>query len=251
MLDNKIVNRAALFGLFFLLCKDYYQDVPLWHYAILVLVVIALKTYGSIFISSNFYVKAFCKGSSESNTVALTFDDGPLPDLTNRILEILEAHQVKATFFCIGHRVEKHPELVQQIHAQGHLIGNHSFYHGKFFDLQTSSALSNELQMTNEAIYKIIGEKPTFFRPPYGVTNPALAKAITKGKYIAAGWSIRSMDTVANDEEKLFQKITRNIKSGDVILLHDYSETMINILPQLIEYIKSRELKIIRLDELQ
>ena len=182
--------------------------------------------------------------------MALTFDDGPLPFMTERILEILQRYDAPATFFCIGKRVQRHPDVTVKIHEQGHLIGNHTFLHGKFFDLQSVMKMSNELKHTDAVIEKTIHQKPRFFRPPYGVTNPNLAKAIRKGGYVTMGWSVRSFDTVSKDEDKLFERVTKNLRGGDVILFHDYCEITIKILPRLLEHLQKVGLKVVRLDAL-
>jgi peptidoglycan/xylan/chitin deacetylase (PgdA/CDA1 family) len=92
--------------------------------------------------------------------------------------------------------------------------------------------------------------KPRFFRPPYGVTNPNLARAIRKGSYVTMGWSVRSFDTITPDTEKLFNRVTKQLKGGDVILFHDYCESTIAILPRLLDHINNIGLKVVRLDEL-
>jgi peptidoglycan/xylan/chitin deacetylase (PgdA/CDA1 family) len=107
-----------------------------------------------------------------------------------------------------------------------------------------------ELKKTDHAIEKAICKKPRFFRPPYGVTNPNLAKAIKKGGYITMGWSVRSFDTITKDETKLFERVTQNLKGGDVILLHDYCDSTIRMLPRLLKHIEQIGLKVVRLDVL-
>jgi peptidoglycan/xylan/chitin deacetylase (PgdA/CDA1 family) len=136
------------------------------------------------------------------------------------------------------------------VYEQGHLVGNHTFYHGKLFDLKSAGKMSEELTRTDEAIEKTIGVRPRFFRPPYGVTNPNLASAIRKGNYVTMGWSVRSFDTITPDTEKLFNRVTKQLKGGDVILFHDYCESTIAILPRLLEHVNNIGLKVVRLDAL-
>ncbi|HEY8934664.1 MAG TPA: polysaccharide deacetylase family protein [Cyclobacteriaceae bacterium] len=236
--------------LFAMVVLDWRIDISTWYYVLLFFIYSLIQAYGVVFVSASFFVPIKCKGERISKSVALTFDDGPLPEMTERILTILNDYQVKATFFCIGHRVEKHPEILTKIDSQGHVIGNHTFNHGKFFDLLSAKEMSAELDKTDEAIQNAIQKKPRFFRPPYGVTNPNLAKAIKRGNYITMGWSVRSLDTVAKEDEKLFQRVTKNLKGGDVILFHDYCEITIRILPRVLEYIQKQRLEIVRLDEL-
>ncbi|MBA4055584.1 MAG: polysaccharide deacetylase family protein, partial [Marivirga sp.] len=118
------------------------------------------------------------------------------------------------------------------------------------FDLQTTGRIVKELVDTDQTILKAIGVKPRLFRPPYGVTNPMVASAVKKGGYKTIGWSIRSFDTVIKDSATLLERITKPLKGGDVILLHDYSNTTLEILPALLDHISKVGLKIVRVDEL-
>lgn len=249
-MNYKSVNIASIILLAIIIFFDWRVDTSFWWYIILLLVYIGFQTYGSILVRAKFYLPIKCQGASSSKGVALTFDDGPLPHFTSQVLDILNKYQVQATFFCIGNRVERYPEILSAIHKQGHVIGNHTYSHGKFFDLQSASKMGTELKCTDDVIMKAVGLKPRFFRPPYGVTNPNLAKAVRKGGYVTMGWSVRSFDTITKDEEKLFNRITQNLKGGDVILMHDFCESTINILPKLITHINNIGLKVVRLDEL-
>lgn len=249
-MNNRAVNIIAVILLILLIIIHWFVGIPIWTYSILLVAFVGLKAYGSSALSAQFFTNVKFKGSSQSSSIALTFDDGPLPRKTERILDILNQHSVKAAFFCIGKRITESPALLKRIHEEGHVIGNHSFLHGKFFSLQSAAKMSEELKQTDEVIRNTIGVQPRFFRPPYGVTNPNLAKAIKNGNYETIGWSIRSMDTITKDEEKLFSLVTNNLKGGDVILFHDFSETTIAILPRLLEFIHKNGLKVARLDEL-
>lgn len=249
-MNYRNVNIISLIILVTLIILDWRIDISNWYYGILFFVYVSIQTYGTMLVHAQFYVPIKCKSSNESNGVALTFDDGPLPHLTRRLLDILKEHHAKAAFFCIGYRVEKHPEILKAIHQDGHVIGNHTYLHGKYFDLQSAKKMSEELQKTDLIINNAIGVKPNFFRPPYGVTNPNLAKAIKRGGYVTMGWSVRSFDTITKDENKLFNRITKKLRGGDVILLHDYCESTISILPRLLKHIDEIGLKVVRLDEL-
>jgi peptidoglycan/xylan/chitin deacetylase (PgdA/CDA1 family) len=182
--------------------------------------------------------------------VAITFDDGPVPGKTERVLRILRDHEVPAAFFCVGKNVLEHPALVEEIHNAGHLIGNHSFWHKSTFDLQTTGRMEMELDRTDRAIEKAVGVVPRFFRPPYGVTNPMVARAVKRRKYETIGWSLRSFDTLIRDPRRLLKRVTTSLTGGDIILLHDYSDATIAILPELLSHINNIGLKIVRVDEL-
>lgn len=211
---------------------------------------LVLCTIASCTLSMQFFIPAKCKGDVHSGSIAITFDDGPIPGNTKEILRILDEHQVKAAFFCIGHRIAKNPDVLREVDQRGHLIGNHSYWHGKTFDLQLASAIEKELKDTDEMITQTIGHTPRLFRPPYGVTNPMVATAIRRRKHIVVGWSVRSFDTVIRNPEKLFNRVTKSLKGGDIILFHDFSASTLHILPSFLEHVKKLGLKVVRVDEL-
>lgn len=250
MLTNRSTFVCLVVVLLAAVGYDVLADVSVWVYVIIVLVFLAIQAYGSIVLSAQFFLPVRWHGSKASGSIALTFDDGPIAGHTERILDILKDHQVQAAFFCIGNRVVQHPQLVERIHAEGHVLGNHSYWHGKLFDLQTAGAIKAELQHTNAALEQITGRRPRLFRPPYGVTNPMVAMAVRRLGYTTVGWSIRSFDTVSKDSAVLMEKVTRPLQAGDIILFHDYSETMIAILPQFLKHVADTGLKIVRVDEL-
>jgi peptidoglycan-N-acetylglucosamine deacetylase len=242
-----ILMAAVLMMLIFI---DWQTPVPVFFYVTIFITYLLINIWGTLFISSNFFLPAKCKTSVTSGSIAITFDDGPVAEKTERVLEILKKHEAKATFFCIGKNVKELPEVVKQIHEQGHLIGNHSYYHGTVFDLQSTEKMKTELVDTNQIIKQAIGLSPRLFRPPYGITNPMLANAVKELNFIAIGWSVRSFDTIAKEKKKLFTRITKNLKGGDIILLHDRCEITIEILPELLTYINSVGLKVESLDKL-
>jgi peptidoglycan/xylan/chitin deacetylase (PgdA/CDA1 family) len=249
MLKNRTVNIVFVLILISIMISDNYSEIPVWIYLIVAVVYSLIQAYGSIVLSAQFFIDVKSSGI-ESNQIALTFDDGPVPGKTEVILEILDRYKVQASFFCIGNQVKQHPEILSKIHAKGHVIGNHSYWHGKLFDLQTPSAIAKELADTNQIIFETLGVKPEFFRPPYGVTNPMVASAIRQGGYKTIGWSVRSLDTVIKDSEKLFSKVSAKLKGGDIVLFHDFSDTTIEILPRFIEHIQKSGLRIVSIDEL-
>lgn len=206
--------------------------------------------YGCYFIRANFFIKAVCSAKTDKKEVAISFDDGPAENYTPQILRILKQHNIKAAFFCIGNRVSNNKDLLKQVHDEEHIIGNHSFTHSAWFDLFSHKRMSAELAMTDNVIQSITGCKPRLFRPPYGVTNPNVKKAIIHGNYIAIGWSVRSYDTVIKDEKRLLRRVTHNIKRGDIFLFHDTGKTTLNILPTFIQQLQQKGYDIVRLDKL-
>jgi peptidoglycan/xylan/chitin deacetylase (PgdA/CDA1 family) len=211
---------------------------------------IYLLAMGSAKICSGFYMDVICRGDSVEKSVALTFDDGPDVKLTPRILEILDKHEVTATFFVIGHKAEDNPSLLKEIISRGHSIGNHSYSHATWFDLFGRKMMEQDLLKAEEEIMRVTGIKPVFFRPPYGVTTPILAKAVKKLGYKTVGWSVRSLDTVLKDKEKLVERITDRLHPGAIILLHDDREITAEVLEDVIMKIKDESYGFVELEKL-
>jgi peptidoglycan-N-acetylglucosamine deacetylase len=130
------------------------------------------------------------------------------------------------------------------------MIGNHSYSHHTWFDLFSYKKMLGDLKKMDEEMERVTGLQPKLFRPPYGVTNPNLKKAIINGGYIPVGWSVRSMDTVIKDEKKLLNKISRSLKPGAIFLFHDTSKTTLAILPSFIKWVRESGYEIVRLDKM-
>jgi len=203
---------------------------------------------GAIFIQWNFYLKSYNR-SAPSKLLALTFDDGPAKE-TAAILDILKNEKISAAFFCIGKHAAQHPGLVKRWHAEGHLTANHSYHHGFNFDWQSASKMADEIEETNRLLKEITGQKPKLFRPPYGVTNPNLARAVRITGMQSVGWNIRSFDTTANDPQQLLARILNKLQGGDIILLHDSMEITREILTQLIHSAQQKGFTFVRVDKM-
>lgn len=171
--------------------------------------------------------------------VALTFDDGPAAP-TAAILDVLAKEKVPATFFLIGKNITGNEALVKRMANEGHTIGNHSFNHAVGFDWQSAGAMQLELEQTSAAIEAVTGKPVSLFRPPYGVTNPNLAKAVGRIGLRSIGWNLRSMDTVAKEESQLLRKLLRRTRPGSIILLHDRCEITARILPDLVAGLRKK-----------
>ncbi|MBS1934924.1 MAG: polysaccharide deacetylase family protein [Bacteroidetes bacterium] len=245
-------NTTVLFVLLLvvLMVLNFYMHIPVFIYIALALIYSFILFLGSYFIQLNFYIKAICKSETTKKEIALSFDDGPAVSFSPEILNVLEEHNVKVAFFCIGNRIEGNEKIVRDMYEQGHVIGNHSFSHHLWFDLFSSKKMLADMKQMNERMKDVIGVAPKLFRPPYGVTNPNLKKAIIKGDYTTIGWNVRSMDTVINDEKKLVEKMKKAISPGAIILFHDTSKTTLNILPEFIKYVKAEGYDITRLDKM-
>jgi len=218
--------------------------ISYWWLLVPVALYFAAVAYGSATISSSFFIDTVCEAPNPGPAIALTFDDGPIP-ATLGILEILKKHEVPAAFFCIGRRVVEHPEILQQVVAQGHVVGNHSFSHHALLDFFPKQKLLAELEDTSQAIEQVIGRRPHLFRPPYGVTTPNLAYAIKQLGMACIGWNVRSLDTVVRDEQQLLAKMLTALKPGAVFLFHDSSTATAHMLDAFLQEAKSRGFSII------
>ena len=250
MLKYTTVNYMVILLLLLLMVFDRIFDLPFFLYVFVVVVYLTLLIYGTFVMSAQFFLTAFCNSETSSGSIAITFDDGPIPGKTEKILEILNTYKVPAAFFCIGFRIADHPALAKQIHEAGHLLGNHSYWHKNTFELQSAGRIETELLKTDTAIHHAIGLNPNFFRPPHGVTNPMVAKAILRRGYQTIGWSVRSFDTISDDRTTLLKRVTRSLKGGDIVLFHDNCSITLEILPEFLDRVSALGLKIIRVDDL-
>ena len=219
-------------------------------YPLLLVAYSLIVFYGCYNVGSNFFIPIACSANTDKNEIAISFDDGPATNHTLAILQVLRQQNVKATFFCIGNRIAGNENIIKQIIEEGHVIGNHSYSHHFWFDMFSAKKMLGDMQLMDNKIKEVTGLQPKLFRPPYGVTNPNLAKAIITGGYIPVGWSVRSMDTVIKDEEKLLHKINASLKPGAVFLFHDTSATTLQTLPAFIKEVKSKGYQIIPLNKL-
>lgn len=233
-----------------LIGADVQYNLPIYVYVIVFFLYTSILFYGCYFVHSNFFIDVVCSAKTDRKEIAISFDDGPVEKNTQAILQLLAGENIKATFFCIGNRIAGNETILQQIIEGGHIIGNHSFSHHFWFDMFSSKKMQHDLKQMDGAVEKVTGLQPKLFRPPYGVTNPNLAKAIKSGNYTPVGWSVRSMDTVIKDKQKLRNKLNRSIKPGAVFLFHDTSETTIQVLPDFIREVKNAGFEIVPLDKL-
>ncbi|WP_284653699.1 polysaccharide deacetylase family protein [Flavobacterium terrisoli] len=174
--------------------------------------------------------------------VFLTFDDGPIPEVTEWTLAQLKKHKAKATFFCIGNNIEKHPEVFQKVIDNGHAIGNHTFNHLKGWKTPLEDYIENT-QLCNSQ-FTIHHSSTTLFRPPYGKIKPSQSKALRKLGYKIIMWDIISMDfdqTIS--PEKCLDNVLKNIESGSIIVFHDSIKAWKNleyVLPKTLEYLNEK-----------
>lgn len=215
-----------------------------------VLLAAVLLVRGSASVRASWYLRMRCRARRAGRRVALTFDDGPDPQRTPAVLDLLARQRVRATFFVVGARAEAHPELVRRMVAEGHVVGNHSYTHSWHFPLRSLGRTMEELCRTGEVLHRITGRQPRLFRPPFGVTNPTIARAVRRLGLDPVGWSIRSLDTMGQSPERVAARILRRLHPGAVILLHDRCAGSERLVGLLVEGLRSRGLEPVTLPEL-
>lgn len=177
--------------------------------------------------------------------VALTFDDGPDPVDTPRLLDLLKEKGVKATFFVIGKRADQHPEIVRRAWAEGHLVANHTWSHYSLFCFLTPRRLRAEIERGTESVRRSCGFRPHLFRSPVGLRHPLLAPYLKDAGLEYISWTIRTRDTLTANSSVLARRMLK-AASGDIILLHDHlprgADAMLQALPGVIDELRKRGL---------
>jgi peptidoglycan-N-acetylglucosamine deacetylase len=213
---------------------------------------LAIFVCGLFLIRFNFFCPAVCRAAPGRMKVALTFDDGPDPEATPRLLDLLRQEGISAAFFCIGKKVAAHPELAARIALEGHLLGNHSYTHPWYVSLLGSAGLGKELGQTQEAIQKAAGVMPKYFRPPSGMTGPNFGRALKRAGLTMVGWNVRSFDTVAKPKT-VVARVVRLAGDGSIVLMHDgktSGDRVVEVVSATVRELKSRGFGFERLDRL-
>ena len=173
----------------------------------------------------------------------MTFDDGPDPEKTPKVLDILAKNDIKAVFFMVGNRAEQHPELVKRVVNEGHIIGNHSYAHNNFMSLFSKKNLKADIAQSQAVLEKLSGRKIPFFRPPIGYTNPSYAKVLQEMQLTNVGWTVRSYDSVYKEPKKLIERLMAKIAPGSIVLLHDNLNVTVDALSSFIDQASANGIK--------
>jgi peptidoglycan/xylan/chitin deacetylase (PgdA/CDA1 family) len=183
--------------------------------------------------------------------ICLTFDDGPDPLVTLQVLDLLDQHQAKASFFCIGEKAAAFPEIVREIARRGHSVENHSYRHPLAFSFYGLFALRREVESAQTVIAGITGRAPLFFRAPAGFRSPLLDSVLARCGMYYVSWTRRGYDAVRRDPVQVLRRLTRNLAAGDVLVLHDGARArtaagtavVLAVLPALLDQLAEKNLR--------
>ncbi len=193
-------------------------------------------------------------GNGDQKLVALTFDDGPESELTPEILDILDEHDIKATFFVIGQNAARHTETLREIHDRGHEIGNHSWSH-KYLPKISKRSKKDEILKTEELLEDVLGKHTPIFRPPYGAVKAQDKELIDSLGYKIVNWSVDTRDWAGTSGEQIRKYVKQQLKPGGIILMHNSGNTktvknMIKTLPTMINWIEEQGYEFVTVTEI-
>jgi peptidoglycan/xylan/chitin deacetylase (PgdA/CDA1 family) len=192
-----------------------------------------------------------------ADALALTIDDGPDPLVTPQVLDLLDRHRVRATFFCIGARAERYPQLIREIAARGHAVENHSQVHVHTFSVSPPATLTREIDAAQRTLTELTGERPVFFRAPAGLRNLFLEPVLQKLDLRLAAWTRRGFDTRERDPQRVAHRLLDGLAPRDILLLHDGNAArtasgeplIVAVLPRVLEAAHARGLRFVTLRE--
>lgn len=205
--------------------------------------------YATYTVRSQWLGRTYWRGRTDTNAVALTFDDGPSPD-TECILDVLREHHLSATFFMVGREVESFPGLAQRVLAEGHEVGNHSYSHPVYL-FQRASETRDQVRRAQEVIAETTGVRPRLVRPPCGVRTPAYFRATRALGLHTVQWDVAGFDWKRNSPSQIANSVLRKVRPGSIILLHDGDSSgkqdrknTVEALPLIIKGLELRNLRI-------
>ncbi len=214
----------------------------------IVLSITVFMVWASASIRSGVYVRAFCGEKTDRKVVYLTFDDGPHPPETERVLDVLRERGARATFFLIGSKVSGNEAVLHRMLEEGHALGLHTYSHAGTFPLLSFDKMLADVNEGKRAVESVAGKKISLFRPPFGVTNPTIAKVVRTLGLQTVGWSVRSFDTMFCKSSEhsckqsghdwylpVVERIMKQVRPGSVILLHDRLDGASDLLALLLD----------------
>lgn len=184
------------------------------------------------------------------NEVGLTFDDGPDPEVTPRVLDLLDRHRMRATFFCVGEKAAAYPDVVREISRRGHRLENHSHRHSNAFAFYGPARMKRDIESAQAIITGISGQAPLFFRAPMGLRSPFLDPVLAACGLHCVSWTRRGFDAVTCDADTVLRRLADGLAPGDILLLHDSGSSrtgdgtpvVLAVLPKLLDRMKAKGL---------
>lgn len=193
--------------------------------------------------------------AAQRDEIALTIDDGPDPDVTPQVLAILDEYNVKASFFCIGSKARRYPDLCREIVRRGHTVENHTLHHRHNFSLLGPEGFVREIQSAQTVLEDVTGQPPQFFRAPAGLRNMFLDHALNRLGLQLASWSVRGFDTSTGDTGTVRNRLLKGLRPGSILLMHDGNAArtaeglpiIIAVLPEILASAKESGLRFVTL----
>jgi 1-acyl-sn-glycerol-3-phosphate acyltransferase len=228
--------------------------------AAVALAVIGFLAHAIAHPASQYFVPTVHRAATARRVVALTFDDGPDPAVTGRVLDILAAHGARATFFVVGERAARHPDLVRRIRDEGHAIGTHTQHHRMRFHFGSAGQVRREIEDAVAVVAGIVAERPSLFRPPHGVRSPCFAQGWRATREMTCvTWSARGLDARPTDADAVVARLERHLAPGAILALHDGTglggssdrSATLAALPRILERCRERGLACATLEELR
>ncbi len=230
---------------------------PLWLPLGGLLVLTTVCTIGCLFPTFQIYADVVQRGTPGRRLIALTFDDGPHPESTRRVLSLLAEYDAKATFFVVGQKVERYPDVAREIVAAGHTLALHGYSHDRLYSLRGTAYVQRDLERSQAAIERACGVRPVLFRPPIGFVSHLTSIGSERAGVTLVTWSVRGLDGYAGAKREAVQRrVLPGLRDGAIVLLHDASEREdfvpvgIEALPEILESIRTAGLRAVTVDEL-
>ncbi len=231
--------------------------IPTWIAVTALVAYTAMCTAGVLFPQFEMFGDAVSRAEPGARAVALTFDDGPFPQTTQKVLEALAAGGHKATFFVIGRKAKLYPQLLKDIRAAGHEIALHGYQHDRLFAFKPPAYVKEDIERTRDVIEAATGERPDWFRPPVGYVSSRTASGAKRAKARLVAWSARGVDGIGEtDPDRVVARVTKKLRDGAIVLLHDAAEhddfvpATIDALPKILAHLDEQGLRAVTLSEL-
>ena len=227
--------------------------------AAVVIAATGFLTYAVVHPRSQFFVPVLDRLATRDRVVALTFDDGPDPVVTPRVLDMLAAHGARATFFVLGERAARYPEMIRRIHAEGHTVGTHTQRHQLWFHFGSPRYVQREIEDAIAVVTDILATRPTLFRPPQGLRTPQFASGFRRTPGLTCvTWSVRGLDSRATTAGAIVARVTPGLEPGAIVTLHDGTglggasdrAPTLAALTEILRECQSRGLRCVALDEI-